>query len=141
VALGQEEIGRRIQQAREDASLTQNELAGLIGLADGQSISRYERGETEVRTKRIRRIAEVTGKPMSFFIMENQPEPRSVSPTTIPYLEQVIERILAGGPAKILESQEFLEGMLQELRRVAETTLVFVDRVEALIAAARREAG
>jgi transcriptional regulator with XRE-family HTH domain len=70
MALGQEEIGRRIAQAREEASLSQRELAEKIGVADAQSISRYERGVTEVRTRRLEKIAEATGKPLNYFVME-----------------------------------------------------------------------
>lgn len=70
MALGRKELGQRIAQAREDADLTQQELAERIGLKTGQSISRYERGETEVRTRRLERIAEETRKPMEFFIGE-----------------------------------------------------------------------
>src|SRR5678815_4606013 len=81
VAIGQEEIGRRIAQARDDAGLNQRQLAEQIGVADAQSISRYERGITEVSTKRLRRIAEVTGKPMAFCVLENPAAP--MSPTTI----------------------------------------------------------
>lgn len=68
MAIGQEEIGRRIAQARDAADLTQQELAERIGIETAQTISRYERGETEVKIKRLRRIAEATGKPLSFFI-------------------------------------------------------------------------
>jgi transcriptional regulator with XRE-family HTH domain len=64
------ELGRRIKQAREEAGLSQTELADRIGLRHPQSISNYERGETEVPGKRIRRIAEVTGRPLSFFLDE-----------------------------------------------------------------------
>jgi transcriptional regulator with XRE-family HTH domain len=70
VALGQEEIGQRIKQAREESGFTQAELADKIDVATAQSISRYERGETEVSAKRLRRIAEATGKPLSFFVLE-----------------------------------------------------------------------
>jgi transcriptional regulator with XRE-family HTH domain len=68
VSLGLVELGRRIKQAREDANLTQQELADRIGIKTAQSISRYERGQTEVSTKRLRRIAEATSKDLAFFI-------------------------------------------------------------------------
>jgi transcriptional regulator with XRE-family HTH domain len=70
VAIGQEEIGRRIAQARNEAGLNQRQLAELIGVADAQSISRYERGKTALSTKRLRKIAEATGKPMNYFVLE-----------------------------------------------------------------------
>lgn len=70
MVIGQEELGRRIKEAREDAGLTQSQLADLLGLKHPQSVSRYERGQTEVPAKRLRRIAEATGKPMVFFVDE-----------------------------------------------------------------------
>jgi transcriptional regulator with XRE-family HTH domain len=81
MAIGQEEIGRRIAQAREEAGLSQRELAEKIGVADAQSVSRYERGITEVKTRRLEKIAEATGKPLSFFVHTadgDQPEPATV---------------------------------------------------------------
>jgi transcriptional regulator with XRE-family HTH domain len=80
VALGQEEIGRRVKEARDDADLTQQELADRIGIQQGQTISNYERGITEIPSKRLRRIAEATGKPLVFFVQDpdapTPPEPR-----------------------------------------------------------------
>jgi transcriptional regulator with XRE-family HTH domain len=90
VALGQEEIGQRIRQAREDAGLTQAELADKIDVATAQSISRYERGETEVSARRLRRIAEATGKPLSFFILESGEE---VSPEEKQELREAVDRL------------------------------------------------
>ncbi len=73
MALGQEELGRLIAKAREGADMTQQELADAIGIKNAQSISRYERGETEVPTKRLRKIADATGKPLAFFMGETAP--------------------------------------------------------------------
>lgn len=83
--MGQEEVGLRIAQARDEAGLSQQELAERINLAQGQSISRYERGETEVPAKRLRRIAEATGKPMSFFVQE--PDEVFTSPDRLSVME------------------------------------------------------
>jgi transcriptional regulator with XRE-family HTH domain len=92
MAIGQEEIGRRIAQAREEAGLSQRELAEKIGVADAQSVSRYERGITEVKTKRIEKIAEATGKPLSFFIqlMDEDEEPEPASPEEIQVLHDAV---------------------------------------------------
>lgn len=70
MAMGQEELGRLIRQAREDADMTQSQLAAAIGLIHPQSISNYERGVTEVPAKKLRRIAEATKKPLAFFLGE-----------------------------------------------------------------------
>ena len=96
MALGQQELGRRIRQAREDAGLTQSELADLLGLRHPQSISRYERGETEVPQKRLRRIAEVTGKPLGFFLTEEQmPQKPAEDGDTLALVQKVLEEVRA----------------------------------------------
>ena len=58
VAIGQQEIGNRIREARERADLTQ--------------------AEVEVSSKRLRRIAEATNQPMSFFVQEPEEQARDV---------------------------------------------------------------
>jgi len=59
----------RLAQARAEVGLTQEELAHAtkISLA---SIGKYERGERSPRGPRLRRIAQVTGKPISWFFEE-----------------------------------------------------------------------
>jgi transcriptional regulator with XRE-family HTH domain len=75
MSLGLEELGALIKQAREDANLSQRALADKIDLKDPQSISNYERAITEVPVPRLRRIAEATGKPLSYFIPDAEPSP------------------------------------------------------------------
>src|SRR6266566_5466822 len=70
VAIGQEEIGRRVQQARDEAGLTQQELAERVGLKNGANLSRIERGKTRLTTRRMLRIADATKKPVEFFVRD-----------------------------------------------------------------------
>lgn len=106
VALGQEQIGLRIKQARDELGLTQQEFAERIGLKNGANVSRLERGVDEVTPKRLRRISEETDKPMSFFVAEPTTQNGSV--------EARLARI---------------EATLEELADVRETA----DRIEALL--------
>lgn len=76
MALGQEDLGARIKQAREEAGLSQAGLAERIGLKHPQSVSNYERGLTEVTTARLSRIADATRRPLSFFLEEPQEAPQ-----------------------------------------------------------------
>lgn len=59
--MGDPVVGKRIQQARKEAGLTQRALAERIGLQDSQSVSNYERGVSDVPRDRLKRIAEATG--------------------------------------------------------------------------------
>jgi transcriptional regulator with XRE-family HTH domain len=95
MALGLEELGKRIHQAREEAGLTQSQLADRLGLGHPQSISRYERGLTEVPYKRLVRIAEETGKPLSFFHPDSPPETVESAPLADPATLALAEQILA----------------------------------------------
>lgn len=110
VAIGQEEIGRRIREAREAADLTQRDLAERIGVQTAQSISRYERGETEVPMKRIRRIADATGKPLDFFITLPEGE-QPVSPDATARLEREV--------AELKTMMEEAVVLMQQLRAAA----------------------
>lgn len=58
----------QILRARVEAGLTQDELAALAGCSVF-SIGKYERGERGLRGPMLRRIAEATGKPLSFFFV------------------------------------------------------------------------
>ena len=91
VALGQDELGRRIKRAREDAGMTQPELAAAVGWAHPQSVSKAERGETEVPMPRLRRIADATGKPLGFFVRENE----TLEPATPPDFLDRLDRMEA----------------------------------------------
>lgn len=61
LVMGDPVVGKRIQQARKEAGLTQRALAERIGLQDSQSVSNYERGGSDVPRDRLKRIAEATG--------------------------------------------------------------------------------
>src|SRR6185369_7043208 len=59
-------VGGRIREARMAMGLTQDQLADLVGVGMRQ-IQYYESGESNpYRT--LRRIAEATGRPLSFFL-------------------------------------------------------------------------
>lgn len=59
-------IGCRVREARVEYGLTQEELAEDVGV-DAKHISRIENGHKKGSDQLIRRIGEVTGKPLSFF--------------------------------------------------------------------------
>jgi transcriptional regulator with XRE-family HTH domain len=70
MSLGQGEIGVRVKQARDACGFTQQELAERSGLKNGANISRIERGKTQLTSKRMRRIAAATRKPVEFFVQD-----------------------------------------------------------------------
>lgn len=70
MALGQTTLGEKIAEARDAAKLSQQELADMIGIKNGQTVSNYERNITVPPSRRLRRIAEATSRSMSYFLDE-----------------------------------------------------------------------
>jgi len=62
---------KRLRQAREEAGLTQAELAGRLGKRSADSVRKYESGLVEPPGHVVAQIAEITGKPRRWFIEED----------------------------------------------------------------------
>lgn len=60
------DIGIRIQQARQELGLTQQELASRLGLTQA-ALSNYELGKRRLYLVNLEQIADILGKPMSYF--------------------------------------------------------------------------
>jgi transcriptional regulator with XRE-family HTH domain len=64
-----EEIGKRIQRARESAGLSQGGLAAKVGLTQA-ALSNYELGKRRPSLANLEHIADSLGKPLSYFLEE-----------------------------------------------------------------------
>ena len=62
-------IGSRIRTAREGAGFTAEQLAPLVGVTMG-TLLRWERDENAISMKNVMRIAELTGKLLTYFVSE-----------------------------------------------------------------------
>ena len=60
-------LGLRIQEARQELGLTQQELASRLGLTQA-ALSNYEHGKRRLYLANLEQIADILGKPMSYFI-------------------------------------------------------------------------
>ena len=67
----QEELGRRIAEARSDCGMTQADLAGSVGLGDYRV--RVEAGERKVSATELVALAEALGRPIDWFFAESPP--------------------------------------------------------------------
>src|SRR5882757_9973058 len=81
-------LAQRIRKARENAHLSQNELGKGIGVSD-KSISAYEKGRSQPPLENLRKIADATNHPLTYFTQENNAD------ITIATKLQSIERELA----------------------------------------------
>jgi len=62
-----QQIGRRIQAAREEAGLSQAELAQRIGCTQS-ALSNYELGKRRLPLATLEQIARALGRPLSYFL-------------------------------------------------------------------------
>lgn len=60
-------LASRILEAREEAGLTQSELADAIGAAGAMIVSRWERGEVAPEYGNLAGLAVALGKPAYWF--------------------------------------------------------------------------
>lgn len=63
------ELAMRIRDARRNAHLSQDELGKHIGVSD-KSVSAYEQGRSTPPISKLKKIAEATRHPLSYFTQE-----------------------------------------------------------------------
>lgn len=69
-------VGLQIKKARKEASLTQGDLAKKVGISR-MMISRYEVGSSDAPIEKLKKIAEILQKPVSYFFGETTGEDSS----------------------------------------------------------------
>jgi transcriptional regulator with XRE-family HTH domain len=62
-------LAKRIKAARTSAHLSQQELGTSIGVSD-KSVSAYEQGRSTPSVEKLKKIAESTSHPLSYFTEE-----------------------------------------------------------------------
>lgn len=63
------DIGKRLQRAREEAKLSQEELASLLGITQA-ALSNYELGKRRLYLQNLEQIASILNKPIAYFLEE-----------------------------------------------------------------------
>ncbi len=64
------ELAKRIYSARSTAHLSQHALGESIGLSD-KAISAYEKGRSQPPLENLRKIADATNHPLTYFTQED----------------------------------------------------------------------
>jgi transcriptional regulator with XRE-family HTH domain len=67
------DIGKKIQKAREEAGLSQEEMASRLGYTQA-ALSNYELGKRRLYLANIEQIAVLLNKPLSYFLDEPVPD-------------------------------------------------------------------
>lgn len=65
--MGYKSIGKRIQLAREEAGLSQEQLSTKIGCSQS-ALSNYEKGKRRIYLAQLEKIAETLNKTIQFFL-------------------------------------------------------------------------
>ena len=60
-------VGQRVKLAREDASLSQDELASQLGFNDRQTLSNIEAGKRKLTAEELVKLIQVLGRKMEYF--------------------------------------------------------------------------
>ena len=63
----QRTVGQRVKLAREDANLSQDELASQLGLKDRQTLSSIEAGKRKLTAEELVKLIQVLGKKLEYF--------------------------------------------------------------------------
>jgi transcriptional regulator with XRE-family HTH domain len=71
--VGSPGIGPRIQQAREELGITQQELAARLGCTQA-ALSNYELGKRRLYLANLEKIAAALGRPLSYFTERSRDE-------------------------------------------------------------------
>lgn len=68
--MGTKDIGHKLQQARENAGLSQEQLASRLGCAQS-TLSNYEKGKRRLYLAQLENIAEMLNRPIEYFLESN----------------------------------------------------------------------
>ncbi len=61
------ELGRKIQTAREELKMTQEQLADAIGCSQS-ALSNYEKGKRRIYLSHLEKLSAVLDKPLEYFV-------------------------------------------------------------------------
>jgi transcriptional regulator with XRE-family HTH domain len=100
-------VGERIRQARADRGWKQKNLAAEVSV-EPITVSRWERGATTPDLQVLGRVAEATGKPLSYFVGDDG-EARAEST-----LDSAADRIEAAA-LRVAEASERMAAVASEL--------------------------
>src|SRR5919109_1937165 len=84
-------LGERIREARASRGWKQRELASEVEV-EAITVSRWERGATTPDLDVLRLVAEATGKPLAYFVADEEPAPDEAA---VRKLERAVEKLAA----------------------------------------------
>lgn len=67
-------VSQRIKRARQEAGISQEQLADKLGFSGNNVISRWENRRGSISVDQLAKIAELTHRPISYFFGEEEQE-------------------------------------------------------------------
>lgn len=99
-------IGKKIQKAREEAGLSQEEMASRLGYTQA-AFSNYELGKRRLYLANIEQIAKELNKPLSYFLEDSPLTVQEIREESKDEIQTEIVQILSELPAD--EKKNILE--------------------------------
>ncbi|MGE5423478.1 MAG: helix-turn-helix domain-containing protein [Ignavibacteriales bacterium] len=110
-------LGKRIQLAREDAGLNQEQLAKMLGCSQ-PTLSNYEKGKSRVYLAQLQKMAELLNKPASYFLEAMEPAENESESTLPAAISLVADTMVVNAENDILEILRLLMVLPQESRKI-----------------------
>jgi transcriptional regulator with XRE-family HTH domain len=66
------EIGRKLQLAREEKGMSQEQLARALGCSQS-ALSNYEKGKRRLYLSHLEKLSQILDKPLEYFMENNRP--------------------------------------------------------------------
>ena len=83
-------VAKKIKKSRLEIALSQGELAEAIGISD-RTVSAYEIGRITPPIAVLKKISNLVGKPISYFVEENSPD--YLIETKLKRIEEELEEV------------------------------------------------
>lgn len=110
--LAAREIGARIALARNEAGMTQEELAGLCSFSK-RSLQDYETGVT-IPWRHMREISQILRRPVPWLLHGERPD----ADAETPQLEQRLEELVSAVEVLVRQTTETREAVLLRLEEI-----------------------
>ncbi len=108
------ELGYKIQIAREEKKMTQEQLADAIGCSQS-ALSNYEKGKRRIYLSQLERLSEVLEKPLEYFVegfgdntLESDPVPSNFQDSELLRLMNNIYSLSEDERRQVVEFVEYL---------------------------------
>jgi len=117
-AVSYKKLGKRIQHAREEAGLSQEQLAAMLGCSQ-PTLSNYEKGKSRIYLTQLQKVSEILNHPAQYFLEAMEPaEEERVKPYSAEISRPNLEDVTFHMDKDILDIVKVLYELPPETRRV-----------------------